>query len=79
MADQDHYQAYYQDKLWNLIPAIYRTLDLAARDRVNLAGIVTWAFEFEAQPYFAGYRELASNGLDKPVLNAFRMFGLLGG
>ncbi len=28
MVDQrDHYQAYYQDKLWNLIPAIYRTLD----------------------------------------------------
>ena len=42
-----------------------------------MAGIVTWAFEFEDQPYFAGFRELASNGLDKPVLNAFRMFGLL--
>jgi hypothetical protein len=24
---RDHYQAYYQDKLWNLLPAIYRTLD----------------------------------------------------
>src|SRR5271168_5353814 len=23
----DNYQAYYQDKLWNLIPAVYRTLD----------------------------------------------------
>ena len=31
---------------------------------------MTWAFEFEDQPYFAGYRELATNGLDKPVLNA---------
>jgi xylan 1,4-beta-xylosidase len=59
--------------------AIDRTLELAAREHVNLAGIVTWAFEFEDQPYFAGFRELASNGLDKPVLNAFRMFGLLGG
>jgi xylan 1,4-beta-xylosidase len=39
---------------------------------------VTWSFEFEDQPYFEGYRELATNGLDKPVLNAFRMFGLLG-
>jgi len=28
--------------------------------------------------YFAGFRELATNGLDKPVFNAFRMFGLLG-
>jgi xylan 1,4-beta-xylosidase len=39
--------------------------------------VVTWAFEFEDQPYFAGFRELASNGLDKPVLNAFRMLGML--
>jgi xylan 1,4-beta-xylosidase len=59
--------------------AIDRTVELAARDHINLAGIVTWAFEFEDQPYFAGFRELASNGLDKPVLNAFRMFGLLSG
>ena len=59
--------------------AVDRTIELAARDHVRLKGIVTWAFEFESQPYFAGYRELASNGLDKPVLNAFRMFGLLGG
>jgi xylan 1,4-beta-xylosidase len=58
--------------------AIDRTIELAAREHVNMAGIVTWAFEFEDQPYFAGFRELASNGLDKPVLNAFRMFGLLG-
>ena len=27
MPDSDHYQAYYQDKLWKLLPAIYRTLD----------------------------------------------------
>jgi hypothetical protein len=26
-ADLDHYAAYYSDKLWNLLPAIYRTLD----------------------------------------------------
>ena len=54
------------------------TLALAEREHVHLSGIVTWAFEFEDQPYFAGFRELASNGLDKPVLNAFRMLGMLG-
>jgi xylan 1,4-beta-xylosidase len=59
--------------------AINRTIELAAREHVSLTGIVTWAFEFEDQPYFAGFRELASNGIDKPVLNAFRMFGLLSG
>ncbi len=52
--------------------------DLSRRERINFAGAVTWSFEFEDQPYFEGYRELATNGLDKPVLNAFRMFGLLG-
>jgi xylan 1,4-beta-xylosidase len=52
--------------------------DLARREQINFAGAVTWSFEFEDQPYFEGYRELATNGLDKPVLNAFRMLGLLG-
>ncbi len=51
---------------------------LASRERVNFLGAVTWAFEFEGQPYFEGFRTLATNGVDKPVLNAFRMFGLLG-
>jgi xylan 1,4-beta-xylosidase len=51
---------------------------LASSEHVNFLGAVTWSFEFEDQPYFAGFRELASNGLDKPVLNAFRMFGMLG-
>ena len=59
--------------------AFSQTLALAARDQVNLKGAVTWAFEFEDQPYFAGYRELASNGLDKAVLNTFRVLGLLSG
>jgi len=59
--------------------AIAHTLELAQRDHVRLQGIVTWAFEFEDQPYFVGFRELATNGLDKPVFSAFRMFGLLGG
>ena len=58
--------------------ALSRTLELAGQEQVLLEGVVTWAFEFEGQPYFAGFRELATNGIDKPVLNAFRMFGLLG-
>ena len=61
------------------VEAFSQTLSLAEREQINLIGVVTWAFEFEDQPYFAGFRELASNGLDKPVLNAFRMLGLLGG
>jgi xylan 1,4-beta-xylosidase len=57
--------------------ALNASYALAAREQVRLAGSVSWSFEFEDQPYFDGFRELATNGLDKPVLNAFRMFGLL--
>jgi xylan 1,4-beta-xylosidase len=54
-------------------------LELADRDHVNLLGMLTWAFEFEGKPYFDGYRTLATNGVDKPVLNFFRMAGLMRG
>jgi xylan 1,4-beta-xylosidase len=54
------------------------TYALAAQEQVHILGAVNWSFEFEDQPYFEGFRELATNGIDKPVLNAFRMFGLLG-
>jgi xylan 1,4-beta-xylosidase len=54
-------------------------LQLAAKEHVSLEGILTWAFEFENQPYFAGFRDLATNGIDKPVLNVFRMAGLMTG
>jgi xylan 1,4-beta-xylosidase len=56
-----------------------RKLDLAERHGVNLEGALTWAFEFEDQPYFAGFRSLASGGIDKPVLNVFRMFSKMSG
>ncbi len=64
--------AAYTAEVLHAIPA------LARDEGVNFLGMVTWSFEFEGQPYFEGFRELASNGLDKPVLNAFRMFSLLG-
>jgi xylan 1,4-beta-xylosidase len=52
---------------------------LAARHGVRLEGALTWAFEFEDQPYFAGFRSLASSGIDLPVLNVFRMFAKMDG
>ena len=55
-----------------------RKHDLAARHGVNLEGALTWAFEFEDQPYFAGFRALATNGIPLPVLNVFRMFSKMG-
>ena len=52
---------------------------LAEKYKVNLEGALTWAFEFEDQPSFEGFRTLATNGVDKPVLNIFRMAGLMRG
>jgi xylan 1,4-beta-xylosidase len=54
-------------------------IELADRAQTNIAGMLTWAFEFEGQPYFEGFRTLATNGIDKPVLNLFRMAGLMRG
>ncbi|MVM31564.1 beta-xylosidase [Spirosoma sp. HMF4905] len=56
-----------------------RKYDLAQARGVNLEGAVTWAFEFEDQAWFRGFRDLATNGVDKPVLNVFRMFGMMQG
>jgi xylan 1,4-beta-xylosidase len=53
--------------------------ELADRRKANIEGMLTWAFEFEGQPYFDGFRTLATNGVDKPVLNVFRMAGLMRG
>ena len=52
---------------------------LADRYKSNLAGMLTWAFEFEGQPYFDGFRTLATNGINKPVLNFFRMAAMMKG
>jgi xylan 1,4-beta-xylosidase len=56
-----------------------RKYELADKHGVNLEGALTWAFEFENQPYFAGFRVLATNGIDLPVLNVIRMFSMLNG
>jgi xylan 1,4-beta-xylosidase len=59
--------------------AFARKYELADHHKVNLFGAVTWGFEFEDQPWFAGFRDMATNGVDKPVLNVFRMFGMMSG
>ena len=55
-----------------------RLLDLDARGaRVHQA--TTWSFYFEGERYFEGTRSLfTAGGIDKPVLNAYRMLSRLG-
>jgi len=56
-----------------------RIYELMVTYKANLKGAVSWSFEFEDQEWFAGFRELATHGIDKPVLNVFRMFGMMNG
>jgi xylan 1,4-beta-xylosidase len=62
-----------------VVESMLRTYELARQAGIEIEGAVTWAFLFEDQPLFDGFRDLATNGIDKAVLNAFRMLGMLGG
>ena len=59
--------------------AMKAMFDLQDASKVNLLAMVSWSFEFEGKDYFEGFRTLATNGVDKPVLNVFRMAGMMGG
>lgn len=54
-------------------------LDLRNRRAVDLISMLSWSFEFEDKDYFEGFRSLSTNGIDKPILNLFRMLGLMSG
>jgi xylan 1,4-beta-xylosidase len=55
------------------------SLELEAEVGVKLGGLLTWAFTFPGTAYFAGYRALATNGINLPVLSAFELLGRLAG
>jgi len=63
--------------------AACKLIDLrAANDSgaaVRVDAMLTWAFQFENEEFFAGLRTLSTNGVDKPVLNVFRLLARLGG
>jgi xylan 1,4-beta-xylosidase len=79
-ACQGPQNAYRNDTMYSsYTAAIYpRLWELAHRRNVNLEGALTWAFTFVGEPWFAGYRQLATDGVDLPVLNVFRLFARLG-
>jgi xylan 1,4-beta-xylosidase len=59
--------------------ALKAFMDLQDEAGVNLIAMLSWSFEFEGKNYFEGFRTLATNGVDKPILNLFRMAGLMSG
>jgi len=61
------------------IAMMKHTIELEAQLGVKLGGLLTWAFTFPGTPYFDGYRALATNGINLPVLSAFQLLGRLSG
>jgi len=61
------------------IAMMKHSLELEAQVGVKLGGLLTWAFAFPGTPYFAGYRTLATNGVNLPVMSAFKLLGRLDG
>ena len=59
--------------------AVSGLIDRAAAHGARIDGMLTWAFLFEDRDYFEGFRTLSTNGIDKPVLNVFRLLAKLGG
>ena len=56
-----------------------RFQEIADKRGVNLDAALTWAFTFEGYPPFAGFRQLASGGINHPVMNVFKMFSQMHG
>ncbi len=59
--------------------AMKALFELQDEAKVNLTAMLSWSFEFENKNYFEGFRTLATNGIDKPIINLFRMAGLMSG
>lgn len=77
----------YQQYRVNLLYGAYiaesftRAMDLAARHKVNLEGMLTWAFEYEGAygDWFDGFRVLAYGGINRPVMSAHKMLARVSG
>ncbi len=59
--------------------AVCKLLELTHAYGPRVDGLLTWAFQFEDRETFAGLRTLSTNGIDKAVLNVFRLLANLGG
>jgi xylan 1,4-beta-xylosidase len=56
-----------------------KLLDLDARGGARVHQATTWSFYFEGERFFEGTRSLfTAQGIEKPVLNAYRMLSRLG-
>jgi xylan 1,4-beta-xylosidase len=58
---------------------ILHAIRTARAHGVTLKGTLSWAFMFDGYDTFEGYRTLSTNGIEKPLLNGFRVLGMLKG
>lgn len=57
-----------------------KILDLNEAETVSVEQATSWSFYFEGERYFEGTRAfLTAGGIEKPLLNAYRMMAKLGG
>ncbi len=56
-----------------------KLLDLNSQEVATVREATTWSFYFEGERYFEGTRAfITAGGVEKPLLNAYRMFSKLG-
>ena len=60
-----------------VVTVLKKLIDLA-EDYGRELDALTWAFMFEGERTFEGTRTFTTNGIDKPILNLFRMLSHLG-
>lgn len=62
----------------SFVAATFKKLADLARGYDREIKALTWAFMFEGERCFEGTRTLTTYGIEKPILNLFRMYSLLG-
>ncbi len=60
-----------------VVTAFNKLTELAEMYGIDLR-LLSWAFMFRGERCFEGTRTFVTQGIDKPILNLFRMFSLLG-
>ena len=62
-----------------LAASFAKKYQLADQHGINFEGAVNWTFTFPGQPWFSGFRAFSTNGVNKPLMNVLRMYGMMGG
>ena len=76
----DNFNLYFRNNAYYasyVVSAFKNLYDLAETQKMDIRPL-TWAFMFEGERCFEGTRSFSTQGIDKPILNLFRMLARLG-